>query len=804
MSKNLVIVESPAKAKTIKRFLGKDFVVEASMGHVRDLPSSTLAVAIESDFEPEYVIPEEKQTVVRKLKKLAKEAETLWIATDEDREGEAIGWHLTQVLKKKANEVHRIVFHEITETAIKAAVENPRKIDMRLVDAQQARRVLDRLVGYTLSPFLWKKVYRGLSAGRVQSVAVRIIVDREREIKAFNSVEYWSLEAQLETAGKEQFKAALSKKDGEKFEVSTEEESKRVVSDLEGANFTVEKIEEKELKRTPPPPFTTSTLQQEAARKLGFSVKQTMVVAQQLYEGVSLGKGVGMMGLITYMRTDSVNLSQQALDDSKRTIEKQYGREYLLSEPRIYKTKSKGAQEAHEAIRPTELERTPDSIAGVLDHQQLKLYTLIWNRTIATQMAQAELKRVGVDIAARAPVASGSGAGQAPKPVYTFRATGQTIVFDGFLRVYQEGRDEGEKDKDGEEHEDGEKILPPLAEGDHLSLQELNAEQHFTKPPPRYTEASLVKKMEEEGIGRPSTYAPTISTIQQRGYIRKEGKQLIPEDVAMMVTDLLSEHFPDIVNLAFTANMEEELDHIAEGEQKGVVFLKHFFGPFQKLVETKTKEISKKDVLKERILGNDPQTHLPVVVRTGRFGPYVQLGRPEDLPAKGEPGGQKKGKKRVKLKSASIPRHLPMDDVNLEQALDLLSFPKELGMMDGQPVIVAFGRFGPYLKCDKVSVSLGTTHDPLQMTLEKAKGLLAEAAVKRKHMMEPLKSFGKDPASGGQVLVKTGRYGPYVTDGTTNAAISKKIDPEILTYEQAVEILAKKRARGPSKWKRRG
>lgn len=777
---HLVIVESPTKAKTIKRFLGKEYVVEASMGHVRDLPSSTLAVDVDNDFECEYEVPEEKAAVVKKLKAALKESKDLWIATDEDREGEAIGWHLTQVLKKDPKTVHRIVFHEITESAIQHAVDHPRTIDMKLVEAQHARRVLDRLVGYTLSPFLWKKVYRGLSAGRVQSVAVRIIVDREREIKKFVPVEYWSIDAELDTAKKESFIASLNKKDGEKFVPGTKEETDQVLKDLEGASYKVANTEEKELKRNPPPPFTTSTLQQEAARKLGYSVKQTMVIAQQLYEGVSLGKGEGMMGLITYMRTDSVNLSEKALGDAKAVIQEQYGREYVLSEPRKFKTKSKGAQEAHEAIRPTELHRTPQSLADVLDHQQLKLYTLIWNRTVATQMPPAELKRVSADISANQ---------------YTFRATGQTVTFDGYFRVYTEGKDENDAKRE-DDVDESDRVLPPLAVGDPLNLQQLTPEQHFTKPPARYTEASLVKKLEEEGIGRPSTYAPTISTIIQRGYIKKDGKQLVPEDIAFTVTDLLTEHFPDITDLDFTATMEQSLDDIAEGELKSAAFLGHFYGPFKELVEKKTKEINKKDVLKERILGDDPVTKMPVVVRTGRFGPYVQLGRPEDQPK------EKSKEKRVKLKSASLPKGVSVDDVTLEQALALLAFPKELGMHNNMPIVAAFGRFGPYLKWGTVSASM-VGKDMLAVTLEEAIVILTEAEEKKKKAAEPLKTLGKDPSSGGQIVVKEGRFGPYVTDGTTNASLGKKRDPRELTMEDAVALLKKKREAPPGKWKGR-
>jgi DNA topoisomerase-1 len=782
MSKHLVIVESPAKAKTIKRFLGKDYIVEASMGHIRDLPSSTLAVDVKKSFVPEYEIPKEKATVVKNLRDAMKAVDDVWIATDEDREGEAIGWHLTQVLKiKDPSSVKRIVFHEITERAIKEAIEHPRTLDMKLVDAQQARRVLDRLVGYTLSPFLWKKVYRGLSAGRVQSVAVRIIVDREREIKAFNPEEYWSLQALLETSEKKQLFAHLAKYKGEKIVPSSQEEMSSVLSALEGATYTIASTDEKELKKSPPPPFTTSTLQQEAARKLGFSVKQTMVIAQQLYEGVSLGKGQGHQGLITYMRTDSVNLSQKAIDDANETINKLYGREYRLSEPRRYKTKAKGAQEAHEAIRPTEIERTPQSLKDVLDHQQLKLYTLIWNRTMATQMAAAELKRVGADIQAKD---------------YTFRATGQTITFDGYLRVYQEGKDEGDAKKE-DDIDDGEGLLPPLHEGDVLDLRELTPEQHFTKPPPRYTEASLVKKLEEEGIGRPSTYAPTISTVINRGYVMKEGSQLVPQDIAFMVTDLLSEHFANIVDLTFTAKMEQNLDDVAEGEIEGREFLKDFYGPFKNLVDEKTEEISKSDVLKERILGKDPETHLEVVVRTGRFGPYVQLGRLEDAP-------KEKGKKKPKLKSASIPKHLSMDDVTLEQALDLLSFPKTLGAHENEPVTLAFGRFGPYLTWGEVKAAIPLQENPLDVNLKRAVEILTTAAEQKKKAAEPLRTLGESPVTKKPVLVKDGRFGPYVTDGVTNCSLGKKRDPMTITFEDAVELIAKKVERGPRKWGKRG
>ena len=764
MMRHLVIVESPAKAKTIKKFLGKDYIVEASMGHIRDLPKSGLGIDVTNNFEPTYEVSEGKESVVKKLQAALKNSNDLWIATDEDREGEAIGWHLTQALKvKNVGNVKRIVFHEITETAIQEAIAHPRKIDQKLVDAQAARRILDRLVGYTLSPFLWQKVYSGLSAGRVQSVAVRIIVDRECEIKAFKVREYWSIEALLETGKKENFSAFLSQKNGEKLEPATKKETEEVLKNIKDKSFEVSSMDEKELSRNPAPPFTTSTLQQEAARKLGFSVKQTMVVAQQLYEA----------GYITYMRTDSVNVSKKALHDAARAIENAFGREYLLSSPRIYKTKAKGAQEAHEAIRPTEMERTPKSVEDSLDHQQLKLYTLVWNRTIATQMPAAQFKRVAADITVHA---------------YTFRATGQTVIFDGFLRVYCEWKDE-----DAGQDEDGEKFLPPLTVGDALLCNELKPDQHFTKPPAHYTEASLVKKLEEEGIGRPSTYAPTISTIQQRGYIHKDGKNLIPEDIAFTVTDLLAEHFPDIVNLAFTAQMEQSLDDIAEGGNESTKFLRGFFGPFKKLVDIKTKEIKKTDVLKERVLGTDHKTGLEVLVRTGRFGHYVQLGRMET----------KKEKKKKKVegpKTAGLPKHLRLDDVTLLQALNLLSFPRVLGQYESNDLSVILGRYGPYIKCGDVTAAIPNEVEPASVDIEQAIEFLTIAAEKKKQAATPMRTLGKDPTTGGEILVKDGRFGPYVTDGKTNASLGKKFDPLSITFDQAVELLVKKRARPPRKW----
>ncbi|MEK9132940.1 MAG: type I DNA topoisomerase, partial [Patescibacteria group bacterium] len=520
-AKNLIIVESPAKAKTISKFVGKDYVVRASMGHVRDLPKSKMGVAVEDNFEPTYTVSPDKKKIIKELDSKIDEKTTIWVATDEDREGEAIGWHLLKALKhEEDNHVKRIVFHEITKPAILAALEHPRKIDHHMVDAQQARRVLDRLVGYELSPLLWKKIRYGLSAGRVQSVAVRFIVEREREIKAFKSEEYWSITATYEHEGKE-FQAELNKINDKKAEIADEKSSTGILKNLEGATHKVASLDTKELKRMPPAPFTTSTLQQEAARKLGFSVKKTMTLAQIMYEGVDVFGDT--MGIITYMRTDSVNLSQIALKQSQEVINKEFGVEFGLDAPRIYKSK-KGAQEAHEAIRPVDLSIHPQALKAFLDKDQHRLYELIWMRTIACQMKEAVLQQVGADI-------STEKAGQ--KLPYIFRATGQTVKFAGFMKAYTEGKDYPE-----EEVEEAEKILPELAKDEKLDAKKILPEQHFTKPPPRYTEASLVKKMEAEGIGRPSTYAPTIYTIIERGYIKKDKKQLVPTDTAEVVNDM--------------------------------------------------------------------------------------------------------------------------------------------------------------------------------------------------------------------------------------------------------------------------
>lgn len=665
MAENLVIVESPAKAKTIAGFLGKKYKVKASMGHVRDLPKSKIGIDVENNFEPTYLISVDKKKVITDLKKEVKKDTVVYVATDEDREGEAIGWHLIKALKidEKKQDVKRIVFHEITKTSILNALENPRKIDENLVDAQQARRVLDRLVGYELSPLLWQKIRYGLSAGRVQSVAVRLVVEKEREIRAFKPVEYWSIKAEF-LKGKDKFVAELLKFNKKDLKIKNEKESKKILSDLKDSIYEVDSVEEKDVKRNPAPPFTTSTLQQEASRKLGFGVKKTMFVAQQLYEGVAHHKG--SHGLITYMRTDSVNLSDLALKQAKSVISEMYGKEYCLPKPRFFKSK-KGAQEAHEAIRPVDLSIKPEDVKSYLDKDQFRLYELIWKRTLACQMAEAKLKAVGVNII---PIKKKIDTG------YVFRATGQTIEFPGFIRVYVEGTDDPEESLSNQE-----KILPKLIKGDQVDLDSLNSSQHFTKPPARYTEASLVKKMEAEGIGRPSTYAPTIHTIQARGYVEREAKQLKPTDLGEVVTDLLVKHFENIVDYKFTAGMELSLDEIAEGKKEWVPVIRDFYKPFHKSIEVKSKSIKKEDLVN---LGDTGEVcdkcGAKMIFKLGRFGKFMSCSNyPECKNAK------------------------PVSDNNKEAPVIDESLKKKLSDKKcdkcGKPMEVKVGRFGEFLGC---------------------------------------------------------------------------------------------------------
>jgi DNA topoisomerase I len=596
----LVIVESPAKARTITKFLGAGYTVKASMGHVRDLPKSKMGIDTEKGtFLPEYIIARDKTKVITELTKLAKSADEIILATDEDREGEAIAWHLTKALKvAKGVKTPRIVFHEITKEAIQKALKSPRELDRNLIDAQQARRVLDRLVGYELSPLIWKKIRYGLSAGRVQSVAVRLIVEREREIDAFNPVEYWTLQSDLETPRGDKFTAELSKIAGTKAEVKTKNEAEKIELDLKDAQWKVGKIDKKERKRKPAAPFITSTLQAEASRKLGFSVKKTMMLAQRLYEGSDVGEG-----LITYMRTDSTNLAASAVKSAREVIGKKFGKEFIPEKPRVFTKKAKGAQEAHEAVRPTDPTRFPDSLKEKLEDDAFRLYELIWQRFLACQMEDAVLDQTGVDIEAKD---------------YIFRATGQIVKFAGWLAVYSKGYDSEEEAK-----EDSEKLLPEILADEILKLLELKSEQHFTKPPPRYTEATLVKKLESEGIGRPSTYAPTISTVQNRGYIEKEGRALRPTDTGMVVNDFLVKHFPNIVDYQFTAKMEGQLDEIAEGELRWNELMKSFYGPFHKEITEKTDSIKKEDVVNEKTDEICDKCGLPMVIKLGRFGKFL-------------------------------------------------------------------------------------------------------------------------------------------------------------------------------------
>lgn len=649
-NKTLIIVESPTKAKTLGRFLDSSYTITSSLGHIRDLPKSTMGVDIEHDFAPQYIIPRDKQKHVTALKKLAAKANTILFATDEDREGEAISWHLREILGVPEEKALRIVFHEITESALEHALKNPRPLDMHRVDAQQARRILDRLVGYELSPFLWRKVTKGLSAGRVQSVAVRLIVEREREIQAFVPIEYWSIEATLHPHGDASafFTAHCVKKGDQaidKHDIKNQEQARLIVDALESASYAVSSLVKKDVKKSPLPPYTTSTLQQDAYRRLRYSPKQTMMFAQQLYEGVELDGG--SEGLISYMRTDSVNLAQDFLREAQGQIAAQCGEQYTKG-PRVYKTKSKLAQEAHEAIRPTSASRTPESVKQYLNDQQWKLYDLIWRRALASQMSDALFEATTIDVAA-----AGSDGNS-----YTFRANGQVCRFDGFLNVYKTDTEEVN--------------LPALSEGQELLCQELKPEQHFTKPPARYSEASLVKALEEYGIGRPSTYAPTISTIIERNYVQREEGRLKPTDIAILVNDLLVEHFPSIVDYEFTARMEDNLDEVAEGKKEWVPVLREFYTPFHETLIIKEKELSKTKISVEETDQVCDKCGKPMVIRTGRFGKFLACSAfPECKNAK------------------------PLDGENKdEQAADVPPCEK-----CGKPMVQKRGRFGSFYGC---------------------------------------------------------------------------------------------------------
>ena len=753
MIENLVIVESPAKAKTIEKFLGNGYTVKSSFGHIRDLEKKDLGVDIEHNFQPKYEISSDKKTIVKELKTLAKEAKTVWLASDEDREGEAIAWHLFEVLKLKPENTKRIVFHEITKDAILHAIQNPRNIDKNLVDAQQARRVLDRLVGFEMSPVLWKKVKPSLSAGRVQSVAVKLIVEREREINAFKEQQYYRVCGTFETQQHAQLKAEVQTRFTDKETTLTYLEACKT------AIFHVDSVETKPTTRKPAPPFTTSTLQQEASRKLGFSVSQTMSVAQKLYEH----------GLITYMRTDSVNLSDLAIRTAKAVICETLGEKY--SKPRNFATKTKGAQEAHEAIRPTYMDK--ESISGDKNEQQL--YSLIRKRTLASQMAEAELEKTTITIAITGEK-------------HTFEAVGEVIVFDGFLKVYMESFDD-------EKEDDEAALLPAIHKGDQLQRSLIQALEQYTTHPPRYTEASLVKKMEALGIGRPSTYAPTITTIQNRGYILRESrdgterqldqidlkgqdikvkkisrifgaekKKLFPSDIGMVVTDFLSNYFTNIMDYNFTANAEDALDHIAEGEVEWQSMIGTFYQPFHANVEKTLKESERNTGARE--LGKDPQTGETVSVRIGRFGPMAQIGEGESVRYAGLLKGQL------------------METITLEEALDLFKFPRQLGEFEEKPVSVGIGRFGPYIKHNQLFVSLKKgVDDPGTITLE--------TAIERINEKREIEKNRKIQEFENGVQILNGRFGPYITFNKVNYKIPKGKEADKLTFEETMEIIAK-------------
>lgn len=758
MAKNLLVVESPAKARTIKKYLGPDFEVLASYGHVRDLRPKEGAVEPENSFEMHYELIDKNEKHVDALSRAMKKADALYLATDPDREGEAIAWHVVEVLKQKNalndKPIHRIVFHEITRRAVAEAVDHSRDISMELVDAYKARRALDYLVGFNLSPLLWKKIKRGLSAGRVQSPALRLICERESEIEKFKQREYWTLDADL-IADDGAFSARLSRYAGEKlkqFSINDAQQARAIETELlerAAGELRVKSVEKKQRRRNPAAPFTTSTLQQESARKLGFNAQRTMRLAQQLYEGVDTG--AGLVGLITYMRTDSVTLAQESLDELRAYISDNYGSRVLPGRPRIYKTKAKNAQEAHEAVRPTSILRTPENLGSHLNRDQMKLYQLIWKRTLACQMIHATIDTVGVDLQC----------GDTPENL--FRATGSTIAEPGFLLVYEEGRDDGKS-------EDQDRRLPPLKEGQLVSLKGIKSEQHFTEPPPRYSEASLIRTLEEFGIGRPSTYASIISTLLQREYVEFDSRRFIPTDIGRLVNDFLTEHFSVYVDYDFTAHLEDDLDGIARGEQAWIPLMERFWAPFQETVEHKDKNVTRKEASKARELGIDPNSGRPVSVRMGRFGPYAQIGTAEE---------------DEKPKFAGLRPGQSMNTIELGEALELFKLPRELGATPaGEPVTVNIGRFGPYVRFGNKFVSLSKADDPYTIGLDRALVLIDEK--KKADAEREIKIFEDDG-----VRVLNGRYGPYVTDGKKNARVPKDRNPEKLGLDECKELLAK-------------
>jgi DNA topoisomerase-1 len=865
VSGKVVIVESPAKAKTINKYLGEDYKVIASIGHIRDLPPKDGSVRPDQDFAMDWELSERAERPVNDIVKAVKGADVVYLATDPDREGEAIAWHLLEVLKLKnaikSTPVHRVTFNEITKQTVLDAISHPRDIDSDLVDAYMARRALDYLVGFSLSPVLWRKLPGAKSAGRVQSVALRLICERESEIEAFKPQEFWSIEALFTTTGGVTFPAKLTQLNGkklDKFALQSEAEAQAALALLRQLTYGVSAVEKKQLKRNPYPPFTTSTLQQEASRKLGLGASRTMRLAQQLYEGVDIGGET--VGLITYMRTDGVALSTEAIQAARGLIDKDYGRDYLPSEPRIYKSAAKNAQEAHEAVRPTDLRRRPEQIARALDPDALKLYTLIWQRTMASQMASAVLDQVAVDIA-----------GDNNKAV--FRAIGTTVQFDGWLKVYQEHRDEDDLNAENENRR-----LPILKEADKLATKDIKPEQHFTQPPPRYSEASLVKKLEELGIGRPSTYASIMQVLQDRNYVKLDKKRFIPEDRGRIVTSFLENFFKTYVEYDFTADLEGKLDDISGGrlEWKKLMHLfwqdfssaigntkdlkisdvidaldaalgPHFFPPradgsdprlcsvcgtgrlglklgrygaflgcsnyptcrnTQPLAVSDGNPDTQQQAFQPRELGPDPATTLPITVRSGPYGAYVQLGpKPVAAPppeVANDDGKKKKKKKKAdteKPKRVSLPKGIDANLIDLETALKLLNLPREVGAHPetGELITANIGRFGPYLKMGAKSKNLTEGDELLTIGLNRAVVLLAEAQPGRRGGGGGAgKALGNHPEDGKPVTLNAGRFGPYVKWGKVMATVTKSYDPENLTLEQAQEIIAAKIAKGPS------
>jgi DNA topoisomerase-1 len=760
MASHLVIVESPAKAKTIEKYLGKDFKVLASYGHVRDLIPKEGAVETDNGFKMNYTPVERNQKHIAAIKKELKKADSLYLATDPDREGEAISWHLYELLNEKNlmknKRAYRVAFYEITKQAVSEAIANPREITMDLVNAQQARRALDYLVGFNLSPLLWRKIRRGLSAGRVQSPALRMIVERELEIEAFNPQEYWSIEADNSFEG-EAFGAKLKLLAGEKvkqFTITNADQANdayRKLYDAAQGKLRVDKVEKKQRKRNPAPPFTTSTLQQEAARKLGFGAQRTMRTAQKLYEGIDIG--AGQVGLISYMRTDSVSLSQDALLEIREFIAEKFGENNLPETACEYKTKSKNAQEAHEAIRPTSAGNEPFKIKEHLGDDEFRLYSLIWKRTMACQMIHATLDTVSVDLAC------GSDS--------TFRANGSTIRDLGFMRVYIEDKDEPKKD------DNKENLLPPLAEGDIVDLHEIRLEQHFTEPPPRFSEASLVKTLEEYGIGRPSTYASIITTLLDREYVELESKRFHPTDVGRVVARFLTQHFTRYVDYDFTAQLEDTLDEISRGEAEWLPLMEEFWKEFKQQVDDKMENVSRDEAIQARQLGVDEKSGKPISVRMGRYGPFVQIGTRED---------------EEKPRFAGLRPGQKMDSITLEEALELFKLPRELGVSpEGEQISANIGRFGPYIKYDSKFVSLKADEgdDPYTVTLERALELVAEK--KEFDANREIKVF-----EGTDIKILRGRYGPYITDGNKNARMPKDVeDPASLDLKTCEELIEK-------------